>query len=320
MQRTISLLGAIAFSSVLATPFVANAFGRREISCDSAERGFTVKVAQGIGVDLLLNCGGPIIDVQVSDPSQVVVRRKGPQSIYVKMISPLQFQGNLHSLDGTTMLSVLTGDNKNYQFLLKPYRGISDYSLLDIKPNTSSVAARPKRHFTPIQAESPIAVTTPPTISMVSDIPKPPPTVIDLRGNSSPVPAEVSSQPRLTLVPPSVSPEPKLISKIVEANPKIFAPKKTISSFSGQPLPKPKQVVKVITSSLPTTGHAQANALVRGLIVAKNKKQIGYQSAMWRKVNDLVYLLRIGKTLDSATIQANVPTKTVTQLLSWGTK
>jgi hypothetical protein len=65
-------------------------------------------------------------------------------------------------------------------------------------------------------------------------------------------------------------------------------------------------------------GVVQANAILRGLGVARNKGQIGYQTSMWRKVQDLVYLLRLGKSTEQAAERAGVPLKVVHQLLLWG--
>lgn len=66
------------------------------------------------------------------------------------------------------------------------------------------------------------------------------------------------------------------------------------------------------------TSVEEANALVRGLVVARQKRQIGYKSQMWRQVQSAVVLLRRGNTKQQAAQRANVPLKVINQLLTWG--
>jgi len=68
----------------------------------------------------------------------------------------------------------------------------------------------------------------------------------------------------------------------------------------------------------PVSGVQQATALVRGLGIARSKGQIGYQTTMWRKVQDVIFLLRRGVPRYEAARRAGVNRSVVDQLLKWG--
>lgn len=68
----------------------------------------------------------------------------------------------------------------------------------------------------------------------------------------------------------------------------------------------------------PVSGVQQATALVRGLGIARNKGQIGYQSPMWNKVQNVIKRLRLGDTRKDAAQKAKVDLKIIDQLLKWG--
>lgn len=95
------------------------------------------------------------------------------------------------------------------------------------------------------------------------------------------------------------------------SNPKV----KVAAAQPSRPVSKPSSAQAPLNTPV---GVVQANAILRGLGVARNKGQIGYQTSMWRKVQDLVYLLRLGKAKDQAAERAGVPLKVVNQLLVWG--
>jgi len=58
--------------------------------------------------------------------------------------------------------------------------------------------------------------------------------------------------------------------------------------------------------------------LVRGLGIARSKGQIGYQTTLWRKVQDVIFLLRRGVPRYEAARRAGVNRSVVDQLLKWG--
>jgi hypothetical protein len=66
--------------------------------------------------------------------------------------------------------------------------------------------------------------------------------------------------------------------------------------------------------------HDQANAIARGLLIAKNKGHVRYQSVTWDKTQDVIRWLRRGKTLAFAVKQARLPIQTVKKILDFGTK
>jgi hypothetical protein len=68
----------------------------------------------------------------------------------------------------------------------------------------------------------------------------------------------------------------------------------------------------------PVSGLQQATALVRGLGIARNKGQIGYQTTLWRKIQDVIFLLRRGVPRYEAAQRAGVEARVVDQLLKWG--
>jgi|UPI00037C5685 hypothetical protein len=77
------------------------------------------------------------------------------------------------------------------------------------------------------------------------------------------------------------------------------------------------------SSSYPQLQYSQqsisdANAVVRGLVVAKHKGEIQPDTTTWRKTQDAVILLRQGKTRQQAAAKANIPLSLLTQLIEWG--
>ena len=73
----------------------------------------------------------------------------------------------------------------------------------------------------------------------------------------------------------------------------------------------------VVAQDVPNN-HVVANSMMNGLVVARTKKQIGYNSPMWRKVNSLVRLIRRGDDLKPSLQQTRVPESVASQLLKWG--
>lgn len=62
----------------------------------------------------------------------------------------------------------------------------------------------------------------------------------------------------------------------------------------------------------------QANTLVRGLVVARQKGQINYQTKRWKQVQSVVALLRRGETKKDAATKVGISLKLIDQLLLWG--
>jgi hypothetical protein len=106
--------------------------------------------------------------MQLSDPSGYVARKRGPQHAYVKIISRLNFAGNVSSADGSTMLSAIMTDGRVFQFRIVP-GGSGGYSMLDIGDNKSKSfpSTLPSRKSLPISSQpSPsVGAPIPPPVS-----------------------------------------------------------------------------------------------------------------------------------------------------------
>ncbi len=61
-----------------------------------------------------------------------------------------------------------------------------------------------------------------------------------------------------------------------------------------------------------------ANAIARGLVVAKHEGKILPHTRAWRKTQDAIILLRQGKTRQEAADKSQVPMAILTQLIEWG--
>jgi hypothetical protein len=73
-------------------------------------------------------------------------------------------------------------------------------------------------------------------------------------------------------------------------------------------------------SSLPSNNLTQANAIVRGLLVANRSGEIAYAAPLSYKVQDVVRSLRRGNSLGKAQKRGGVPLSVVNRLLKLGTK
>jgi hypothetical protein len=271
------------------------ALGRRVIDCEAARRGFTVNIMRGIGVDLRLSCGGNIADVQLSDPSRVVVRKRGPQHLFIKAIVPVHFDGNLSSSNGTAMLSVIMTSGEVYQFLLHPSGG-EGYSLLDIggkKENLPSRSFAKKLDSPPLMRpqkivkgnESPPASDSVPFVSGAIPLPEfQPDSPSPLKKNSP-----SSPDPDLTIVKP---PLPVIPDKAIHSH----------SASTYQPL----------------NHHRQANALVNALVIAQRSKdkKVKVSWGTYDRVQDVIWRLRKGNEITVAAKASGVSLDTIKLLLS----
>jgi hypothetical protein len=88
---------------------------------------------------------------------------------------------------------------------------------------------------------------------------------------------------------------------------------------------KPSEDTSVATKSSPIQevtysqqSISDANAVVRGLVVARREGKIKPYTRTWRKTQDAIILLRRGKTRQEAATRAKVPMPLLTQLIEWG--
>ncbi|MDM9379117.1 ABC transporter ATP-binding protein [Chlorogloeopsis sp. ULAP01] len=88
---------------------------------------------------------------------------------------------------------------------------------------------------------------------------------------------------------------------------------------------KPPEDTSIVTKSSPIqeVNYSQqsisdANAVVRGLVVARREGKIKPYTRTWRQTQDAIILLRRGKTRQEAATKAKVPMSLLTQLIEWG--
>lgn len=117
--------------------------------------------------------------------------------------------------------------------------------------------------------------------------------------SSDRTPANNSVTPK-TETPINTRKEPRVISSSSDR------------TSSGKPTIANAQSLPVATSL------EQANALVRGLVIARQKGQINPKTATWKKVQSVVRLLRRGDTKQEAATKVKISSQLIEQLLEWG--
>ncbi len=80
----------------------------------------------------------------------------------------------------------------------------------------------------------------------------------------------------------------------------------------------PKNSLQSSNTKQPSTSIAQANALVRGLVIARQKGHINNKTKLWKQVQSVVLLLRRGVTKPEAVKKVGVSLQLVEQLIVWG--
>ena len=80
----------------------------------------------------------------------------------------------------------------------------------------------------------------------------------------------------------------------------------------------PASEVSPSSNSAMSTSIEQANALVRGLVIARQKGEINHRTKVWKQVQSVVFLLRRGATAQEATKKVGVSLQLVEQLIAWG--
>lgn len=80
-----------------------------------------------------------------------------------------------------------------------------------------------------------------------------------------------------------------------------------------------KPIVSRTTEERKSSGSIeQANALVRGLVVARQQGQINHGTTTWKKVQSVVRLMRRGDTKQEAATKVKVSVQLIDRLLEWG--
>ena len=104
--------------------------------------------------------------------------------------------------------------------------------------------------------------------------------------------------------------------------PKRATPSSTLTN-NALPAVRPRAIVKPVVSSTAEGRKSngsieQANALVRGLVVARQKGQINHGTTTWKKVQSVVRLMRRGNSKQEAAQKVKVSLELIERLLVWG--
>ena len=134
--------------------------------------------------------------------------------------------------------------------------------------------------------------------------------------------AQPPPQKQVSIAQPEINQEQK---SVLVAKAKVKVEQLTPQSVEGRSdsvLPKTNQTTQPeklnpVTQE-PPNSRQMANDIVRGLIVAANKKQINYGTTTYRQVQSAVRALRREKTLEEAADMAKIKLSLLEQLLIWG--
>lgn len=284
---------------------------------------------------------------QPSDDSEC--NNEGATVIHLRQIKPIAFPNLPRSPGGGTLLTLITEGNegrKIYQFKVVPTKSQPKYTVLSISPEVEQPTqvippALPGRSLPIVQAPEPTSDTvnapqwqaqTPVTANSANNTP----TVVSLPpASKSPLQAVDSQQ-----VTPTPNQNPTTPTDEVTAIPEAIAVPKVTPSVAPtrpsaneiasdkQPSPNAdKMETSTRTTPPPTSANnidsdnnsiTQANALVRGLTIARQKGQINFETTTWKKVQSVVRLLRRGATPQSAAQEVEISLQLINQLLAWG--
>ena len=108
--------------------------------------------------------------------------------------------------------------------------------------------------------------------------------------------------------------------KTTTRNPKVSPSPNSATSTAVGSKPKTPQLPDKVAATEPqaSTSVGQANALVRGLVVARQKGQINSKTKVWKQVQSVVLLLRRGATAQEAAKKVGVSLQLVERLIAWG--
>jgi hypothetical protein len=129
------------------------------------------------------------------------------------------------------------------------------------------------------------------------------PVIAKHTARSVPEPAAVNSSPPATVRPKNTT------QNVRESSSAITKPTPSIT-----PLPKPPVIATQKPTYRPSKNHLQANALVKGLIIAKRQKSIS--NAIAAKVQDVIDNLRAGKDIATAAKRSGVRMDKINELLT----
>ncbi len=176
------------------------------------------------------------------------------------------------------------------------------FPIQDISPTPISPFSLPETPLPVDNKLTPTAIITDSKTASTSNN-KPKQTVATYTPKTSPPHDSTPIKPKTTTPSPKVSPSPKrTTSTIVVSKPKTPQLPDKVAATKPQ-----------VSSSI-----GQANALVRGLVVARQKGQINQRTKVWKQVQSVVLLLRRGATAQEAAKKVGVSLQLVERLIAWG--
>jgi hypothetical protein len=265
----------------------------------------SVKVWPGYGLNIsFIETGESIIKAWLDDPSRIAMDLDGKDGaasvVHLRRIKPDQGLPLMTSQDGSTLLTVITESEtgrKLYQIKVIAADGAPDYYALNVG---AAPGAKPR-----------MVAQRPPT-------PKPvPEPVLEVEIAPTPVPPEQSQ--RMSFQPVEVI---ALVGKAPTSEPvgkKAISPKRV-----RQPIPRRPVAKRVVVKKTPSTASTReqslndANAAMRGLVVANRKGEIKRGSPAWYRVQSAVAWMRRGKSKETAATLSGVKVVLIEQVIAWG--
>jgi hypothetical protein len=331
--KKVGLLASVtAFSLVTVLP-PASAVGRKTISAIAAKSGVKVPVtSQGVAITVP---GEEISFIQLSHLSKITCTTdngnmcagsSGSANILYVRSTNIYFQDQRTSPDGSTLLLIKTNGptcSALCQLQLIPSSSVPPFTVLEI----GGVDPSPPVRRTPVAAR-PIPLSPNPSPKVVpSDIRVVPSQVkIDLLEPQGQIIPQVLPEkaPTQAVILPTPSPVPTPLALPVPIKKVSKKPKATVKVLSPiavqQSLLPSKKLVVYTPPKTELGSRAIANLLVRGLLVANRNREIGFNSSMRSRVQDLVRNLRKDLPLATAQKRANVPETVVKRLMQLGSK
>jgi hypothetical protein len=264
----------------------------------------SVKVWPGYGLNIsFIETGESIIKAWLDDPSRIAMDLDGKDGaasvVHLRRIKPDQGLPLMASQDGATLLTVITESEtgrKLYQIKVLPVDGVPDYYALN-------VGAAPGAKLR-MMAQLPVTPKPVPEVTPEVEIAQPPVT--------PELEQKISFQPIAAIAPVGKA----LTSKPVEK--KAISPKR-----ARQPIPHRTVAKKTVIKQIPLTASRgpslnDANAAIRGLVVANRKGEIKRGSPDWYKVQSAVAWMRRGKSKETAATLSGVKVVLIEQVIEWG--
>jgi hypothetical protein len=308
----LSTITALFFLGNLSPSF---AVGRKMISATAAKSGVKIPVtSQGVAVTIP---GEEISFIQLSHLSNITCTTDNGNmcagsstsaNILYLRTTNIYFQSQLPSPDGSTMLFIKTNGatcSSICQLQLVPSSSVPPFTVLEIGGVEPLPLARP-----PLAAR---AVST-----TIKRSPSTPPPEIPF----TPSQVKIDLLPPQSDLVPQTAPltEPLASSAKKQRENKMKPPKELPSSSAAKALIPSKKIVAYVPPKTEFSSRVIANIVVRGLLVANRTHEIGFNSPIRARVQDLVRNLRKGLPLATAQKRAKLPESIVKRLLQLGGK